>query len=81
MVMGGTDEQNTVLDSGEKYDPDSNSWSPIPSMMQVSAGVYFGMIILFIDHQMSAEEQDETIDPLGEEDIRVYFSRSILVFF
>ncbi|MEQ2176600.1 hypothetical protein GOODEAATRI_029667 [Goodea atripinnis] len=34
-VMGGTDENKTVLDTGEKYDPDSNSWSPIPPMLQV----------------------------------------------
>lgn len=35
-VMGGTDEHKTVLDSGEKYDPDSNTWSPIPPMLQVN---------------------------------------------
>lgn len=34
--MGGLDENKTVLDSGEKYDPDSNTWSPIPPMLQVS---------------------------------------------
>ncbi len=34
-VIGGTDEHNTILDSGEKYDPDSNSWSPTPPMLQV----------------------------------------------
>lgn len=34
-VVGGTDEHKTILDSGEKYDPDSNAWSPIPSMLQV----------------------------------------------
>lgn len=33
--MGGRDEHNTVLDSGEKYDPESNTWSPIPTMLQV----------------------------------------------
>ncbi|TKS73750.1 Gigaxonin Kelch-like protein 16 [Collichthys lucidus] len=40
-VMGGTDEHNTVLDSGEKYDPESNTWSPIPPMLQV--GCYAAM--------------------------------------
>lgn len=33
--MGGSDENKTVLDSGEKYDPDSNTWTPIPPMLQV----------------------------------------------
>uniref|UniRef100_A0A671XRC7 Gigaxonin n=1 Tax=Sparus aurata TaxID=8175 RepID=A0A671XRC7_SPAAU len=40
-VMGGRDEHNTVLDSGEKYDPESNTWSPIPTMLQV--GCYASM--------------------------------------
>lgn len=35
--MGGSDENKTVLDSGEKYDPDSNTWTPIPPMLQVSS--------------------------------------------
>lgn len=35
--MGGADENKTVLDSGEKYDADSNTWSPIPPMLQVSS--------------------------------------------
>lgn len=34
--MGGSDENKRVLDSGEKYDPDSNTWTPIPPMLQVS---------------------------------------------
>lgn len=34
-AIGGADEHNTVLDSGEKYDPDTNTWSPIPPMLQV----------------------------------------------
>lgn len=34
-VIGGTDEHKTVLDSGEKYDPDSNTWTPITPMLQV----------------------------------------------
>lgn len=35
-AMGGTNEQK-VLDSGEKYDPDLNTWSPIPPMLQVNS--------------------------------------------
>lgn len=35
-VIGGEDENKTVLDSGEKYDPDANTWSPIPTMHQVT---------------------------------------------
>lgn len=37
--MGGSDENKTVLDSGEKYDPDSNTWTPIPPMLQVSSAL------------------------------------------
>lgn len=37
--MGGSDENKTVLDSGEKYDPDSNTWTPIPPMLQVRVGL------------------------------------------
>lgn len=37
--MGGCDESKTVLDSGEKYDPDSNAWVPIPPMLQVSSSL------------------------------------------
>lgn len=37
--MGGSDENKTVLDSGEKYDPDSNTWTPIPPMLQVSSSL------------------------------------------
>ncbi|KAL0968213.1 hypothetical protein UPYG_G00263900 [Umbra pygmaea] len=33
-VLGGVDETQTVLSSGEKYDPESNTWTPIPSMKQ-----------------------------------------------
>lgn len=33
--MGGSDDNKSVLDSGEKYDPDSNTWTPIPPMLQV----------------------------------------------
>ncbi|KAF3689268.1 Gigaxonin Kelch-like protein 16 [Channa argus] len=43
-VMGGTDEQNTVLNSGEKYDPDSNTWSTIPPMLQARQN--FGVVEL-----------------------------------
>lgn len=43
-MMGGTDEHNTVLASGEKYDPDSNTWSPIPPMLQARQN--FGVVEL-----------------------------------
>lgn len=39
--MGGEDENKTVLDSGEKYDPESNTWSPVPTMHQVGSPVKF----------------------------------------
>ncbi|EMP36221.1 Gigaxonin [Chelonia mydas] len=31
-VLGGQDENKETLSSGEKYDPDSNSWSSLPAM-------------------------------------------------
>lgn len=44
-VMGGEDENKTVLDSGEKYDPDSNTWCPIPTMLQVCPPVSRGVLL------------------------------------
>lgn len=41
--MGGADENKTVLDSGEKYDPDSNTWTPIPPMLQVRWDTCLGL--------------------------------------
>lgn len=43
--MGGEDENKTVLDSGEKYDPDSNTWCPIPTMLQVCPPVSHGILL------------------------------------
>ncbi|KAM9377063.1 gigaxonin isoform 2-T2 [Pholidichthys leucotaenia] len=43
-VMGGADEHKVVLDSGEKYDPESNTWSAIPPMIQPRQN--FGMVEL-----------------------------------
>lgn len=43
--MGGEDENKTVLDSGEKYDPDSNTWCPIPTMLQVCPPVSRGVLL------------------------------------
>lgn len=34
-AVGGMDENKTVLSSGEKYDPETNTWTQIPPMMQV----------------------------------------------
>lgn len=31
-VLGGQDENKGTLSSGEKYDPDTNSWSSLPPM-------------------------------------------------
>lgn len=46
--MGGSDENKTVLDSGEKYDPDSNTWTPIPPMLQVRGGACLGLVIVVV---------------------------------
>ncbi|KAJ0029489.1 hypothetical protein NQD34_004486 [Periophthalmus magnuspinnatus] len=43
-VMGGTDEHNKILDTAEKYDPDTNSWSPVPPMLQARQN--FGIVEL-----------------------------------
>ncbi|XP_013886362.1 gigaxonin [Austrofundulus limnaeus] len=43
-VLGGTDENNTVLDHAEKYDPNSNTWSPVPAMLQARQN--FGVVEL-----------------------------------
>ena len=45
--MGGADENNIILESGEKYDPDSNTWSPIPTMLQVPSPLSY-YIYLYI---------------------------------
>lgn len=34
-VLGGQDSDKVTLSSGERYDPDTNCWSPIPSMNEV----------------------------------------------
>lgn len=31
-MLGGQDENKGTLSSGEKYDPDTNSWSSLPPM-------------------------------------------------
>lgn len=35
-VLGGQDEDKVTLNSGEKYDPDTNSWSSLPPMNEAS---------------------------------------------
>lgn len=35
-VLGGQDDNKVTLNSGEKYDPDTNSWSPLTPMNEVS---------------------------------------------
>lgn len=34
-VFGGQDENKQTLNSGEKYDPDANSWTALPPMNEV----------------------------------------------
>lgn len=34
-VLGGQDENKQTLSSGEKYDPDANTWTPLPPMNEV----------------------------------------------
>lgn len=34
-VFGGQDENKQTLSSGEKYDPDANSWTALPPMNEV----------------------------------------------
>lgn len=53
-VMGGTDEHKSILDSGEKYDPDSNTWSPIPPMLQVCSPLSVSALWLISQHLQSS---------------------------
>lgn len=57
-AIGGIDEHKTVLDSGEKYDPDSNSWSPIPPMLEVHS--LFTVTALSMRFQQSISRIDMT---------------------
>jgi N-acetylneuraminic acid mutarotase len=34
-VFGGQDENKQTLSSGEKYDPDANTWTALPPMNEV----------------------------------------------
>lgn len=43
-AIGGMDENKTVLSSAEKYDPETNTWTSIPAMMQVSLSHAFTKI-------------------------------------
>lgn len=36
-MLGGQDENKGTLSSGEKYDPDTNSWSSLPPMNEASS--------------------------------------------
>uniref|UniRef100_A0A8C6PSH4 Gigaxonin n=1 Tax=Nothobranchius furzeri TaxID=105023 RepID=A0A8C6PSH4_NOTFU len=59
-VLGGTNENNTVLDSGEKYDPDSNSWSPVPPMLQARQN--FGVVELDgLIYALGGENEDTAL--------------------
>nr|CAJ83337.1 giant axonal neuropathy (gigaxonin) [Xenopus tropicalis] len=41
-VLGGQNEDNETLDTGEQYDPDDNAWSPLPPMLEARHS--FGMV-------------------------------------
>lgn len=53
-MLGGQDENKGTLSSGEKYDPDTNSWSSLPPMHEARSlsncwdlSFYFGKMFLF----------------------------------
>ncbi|MEE6499919.1 hypothetical protein FKM82_003636 [Ascaphus truei] len=54
-VLGGQNESNETLSSGERYDPDANAWSPLPPMIEAR-------------HSFGVVEIDGVVYVLGGED-------------
>lgn len=46
-MLGGQDENKGTLSSGEKYDPDTNSWSSLPPMNEASSLLNCWNLIFF----------------------------------
>lgn len=44
-VFGGQDENKQTLSSGEKYDPDANTWTALPPMNEVKSSFSFAFIV------------------------------------
>lgn len=43
-VLGGQDENKQTLSSGEKYDPDANTWTALPPMNEVRCDSRLGCV-------------------------------------
>ncbi|NXA34954.1 GAN protein, partial [Eudromia elegans] len=71
-VLGGQDENKATLSSGEKYDPDSNSWSSLPPMNEAFNFSLRQTIQLllqnFARHNFGVVEIDGILYILGGED-------------
>lgn len=46
-VFGGQDENKQTLSSGEKYDPDTNTWTALPPMNEVKY-CFFNLLDMFL---------------------------------
>lgn len=60
-AVGGRNENCRILNSGEKYDPQTNKWSPIPPMEHARVG--FGLVAVD-DNVYAVGGSNDMTDPL-----------------